>query len=157
MAFSGDGSTALIGEPGANNNAGMAWAYVNASASGGGQGSNGGGAGNGSSGGGGGGAGNAVKPSNLRVKLNSTINRKLRRAKFTFKSTGSTKATGFQCALVKQPKKKRSTARKAPKPHFTRCRSAKSYKHLTKGKYTFEVRPLAGSRIGTVVKRTFSI
>jgi hypothetical protein len=50
-------------------------------------------------------------------------------ATFSFTATGT--ATGFQCALV---------TRKHPRPRFTRCATPKTYRHLRKGKYTFQVR-----------------
>jgi hypothetical protein len=55
---------------------------------------------------------------------------------FSFKAIGS--ATGFQCALVT-----RREHHKQPKPHFSSCKSPKTYKHLKSGKYTFEVRALS--------------
>jgi hypothetical protein len=66
------------------------------------------------------------------------IDKKKRSATFTFKAAGS---TGFQCALVKLPKKKQhAKGKKQPKPRFARCSSPKTYKHLKAGHYTFEVR-----------------
>jgi hypothetical protein len=59
-----------------------------------------------------------------RVKLSS----KRHQATFRFKAVGTAK--GVQCALV------RGTAT----PTFTPCRSPKTYKHLKRGSYTFEVR-----------------
>jgi len=65
----------------------------------------------------------------------SKINSKKHTAKFTFTATG---ASGFQCALVKKKKHKK------PKPQFSSCSSPKTYKHLKKGKYIFEVRGVGG-------------
>lgn len=99
-----------------------------------------------------------MKPTQPRVKITrQTISRKHHNAQFAFRSTGLSKATGFQCALIKQPKTKGKPGVKARKPHFTRCRSTKTYKHLKNGKYTFEVRALAGLVSGSAVKRTFVV
>jgi TolB protein len=57
------------------------------------------------------------------------------KATFRFTATG---ATGFECALVKPRKGKHH--KKSAKPKFKTCKSPKTYKHLTHGKYTFEVR-----------------
>jgi hypothetical protein len=73
-----------------------------------------------------------TKPSHTRI-TKTTIGQKQKRATFKF---AASRATSFQCALVKAPKK----GKKRPKPHFARCSSPKSYKHLKAGKYTFEVR-----------------
>jgi hypothetical protein len=67
------------------------------------------------------------------------VSKSKRQAKFTFKAVG--KASGFQCALVKQPKKRH----KAPKPKFSRCSSPKTYKHVAHGSYKFEVRALSSA------------
>jgi hypothetical protein len=71
-------------------------------------------------------------------------------AKFTFKATG---APGFQCALIKKPKKHH----KAATPHFKSCTSPKTYKHLKHGKYTFEVRAVSGAIAGTPATKSFKI
>jgi alpha-tubulin suppressor-like RCC1 family protein len=58
------------------------------------------------------------------------------RASFSFTAPGA--ITGFQCKLIR-PK---STARKRHrrrKARFQSCRSAKTYKHLVPGRYTFKV------------------
>ena len=59
-----------------------------------------------------------------RVKISS----KRRRATFRFKTVGTAKST--QCAL----------ARGTATPKFTSCHSPKTFKHLKRGNYTFEVR-----------------
>jgi streptogramin lyase len=69
---------------------------------------------------------------------------------FSFKAIGA--ATGFQCALVTRRKH-----RKQPKPHFSSCKSPKTYKHLKSGKYTFEVRALDAADHGTPVGKSFKI
>jgi hypothetical protein len=77
------------------------------------------------------------------------IDRKHHTARFKFKAAG---ASGYQCALVRPAHRK-----KHRKPHFTRCQSPKTYKHLKKGKYTFEVRALAHGHAGPATRRRFSI
>ena len=72
------------------------------------------------------------------------------RAMFTFKASG---ASGFQCALLKAPKQHH----KKPRAAFSSCRSPKTYKHLTKGKYTFEVRTIGSGGPGSPKSRSFAI
>jgi hypothetical protein len=84
-------------------------------------------------------------------KLKAKIDGKQHSAKFTFSATG---ATGFQCALIKQPKNKHE---KSPKPDFKGCSSPKTYKHLKAGKYTFEVRARSSVGTGPASKHTFTI
>lgn len=84
-----------------------------------------------------------AKITNLRV------DRKHHKAKFTFK--GSRYATRFQCALIKRGKTK------TRKPHFSRCRSPKTYKHLKSGRYTFAVRALSQNKIGPIATLRFTI
>ncbi len=84
--------------------------------------------------------------------VTSKINRKHHSATFTFKATATT--TGFQCALIKQPKKKH---KKRAKPHFTGCSPPKTYKHLKNGTYTFEVRPLSAAGTGLSTSKNFKI
>ena len=84
---------------------------------------------------------NAVKlldkhvPSGTAIS-GAKINRKKRTAKFQFSAPGT--VTGFDCALTR-PKKKKG---KKSAASFATCGSPKLYKHLRKGKYTFEVRAL---------------
>lgn len=80
------------------------------------------------------------------------ISSKHHRAKFTFKSVGP--ASGFQCALVRKPAGKH---KKKPKPHFSRCKSPKTYKHLKHGRYTFLVRALSAGIPGTAASKNFKI
>jgi hypothetical protein len=94
----------------------------------------------------------------------STITPSAHKATFTFKPSagggagggGSAGAgafvTGFQCALVHL-----SGHKKAPKPHFSSCKSPKTYKHLKHGKYIFEIRAVFTTGIGPVAKRRFKI
>jgi hypothetical protein len=70
--------------------------------------------------------------------LKATIDRKHHRAKFTFQAIG--RATNFQCALVKN--KKRKKGKKAPAPKFSSCTTPKTYTKLKAGKYSFLVRVL---------------
>jgi Divergent InlB B-repeat domain len=87
-----------------------------------------------------------------KIKITATkISSKHHRAKFTFKATS--KATGFQCALVKKAKKHH----KQPKPSFKACRSPKVYKHLKPGNYTFEVRALGAAGTGATAQKSFKI
>src|SRR5205085_6677599 len=60
------------------------------------------------------------------------IDRANHRAEFKFKARGKSK--GFQCALVKAKKHKKS------KPHYSKCRSPKTYTGLASGRYSFLVR-----------------
>jgi streptogramin lyase len=71
-------------------------------------------------------------------------------ATFSFKAIGF--ATGFQCALVRQRKH-----HKQPKPHFSSCKSPKTYEHLTPGKYAFEIRALSAAIHGTPAGKSFNI
>jgi acyl-homoserine-lactone acylase len=76
------------------------------------------------------------------------ISRKHHTAKFRFRA--KPRATRFQCALIRHTRRK-------PKPRFSRCRSPKIYRHLRRGKYTFEVRALSRAGAGRPAKRTFRI
>jgi hypothetical protein len=71
-------------------------------------------------------------PSHLRISK-TKISSSKHTASFSFTATG---ATSYQCALAAKPKK----GHKAPKLSFKSCKSPKSYSHLKKGKYEFEVR-----------------
>lgn len=72
------------------------------------------------------------------------------RATFKFKSRG--KATGFQCALVRAKKHRK------PKPHFSHCRSPRTYKSLAPGRYTFLVRAVnAGGPDPTPANKKFRL
>ena len=81
-----------------------------------------------------------------RAKISS----KLGTATFSFKAIGF--ATGFRCALVT-----RRRHHKQPKPHFSSCNSPKTYKHLTSGRYAFEVGALSAARDGTPASKSFTI
>ncbi len=66
-----------------------------------------------------------------------------KKATFSFSAPGA--ITGYQCKLNKpkpKPKKKAKTSKKQKKPKFASCKSAKIYKNLKPGKYTFQVRAL---------------
>jgi PKD domain len=71
-----------------------------------------------------------------------------------FGFNASSAVSGFQCALVKQPKKKH---KQHPKPHFTSCESPKTYEHLNAGKYTFEVRAMNAAGPGNPAAKNFTI
>lgn len=71
-------------------------------------------------------------PSGTKI-TKAKVNSHKHTASFSFTATG---ATSFQCALAKKPKKGHA----APKLTFHTCKSPKSYSHLGKGSYTFEVR-----------------
>lgn len=86
-------------------------------------------------------AGTSARP-NTRI-TSKKLNKKTRSVIFKFKAVG--KASGFQCALVKQPAKSHPKSHhkkaKQPKPRFSGCRSPKGYKHLARGgRYVFYVR-----------------
>ena len=70
-------------------------------------------------------------PPNTKI-TKAKIDKAHHRAKFKFKARG--KATGFKCALVKAKKHKKA------RPHFSSCRSPKTYTGLAPGAYTFLVR-----------------
>ncbi len=65
-----------------------------------------------------------------------------KKATFSFSAPGA--ITGYQCKLNKpkpKPKKKKAkTSKQQKKPKFASCKSAKIYKNLKPGKYTFQVR-----------------
>ncbi len=72
-------------------------------------------------------------------------------ATFTFTAAG---ATGFRCALIKQPTAKHH---KTPKPSYSACRSPKRYQNLKAGAYTFLVRGLSAAIAGPAASKTFKI
>jgi hypothetical protein len=81
-------------------------------------------------------------------KIFAPHNTKITKAKFnkakqteSFRFSASGVVTGFQCALVRHPKKKGKHHSK-PKVVFSRCGSPKIYRHLKRGRYTFEVRAI---------------
>jgi YVTN family beta-propeller protein len=75
------------------------------------------------------------------------ISRRAGKAKFTFKAV-KVAATGFQCALKSKHRK----------PKFRSCKSPKTYRHVKRGRYTFEVRAFdAAGKDPTPAKKRFSI
>ena len=88
-----------------------------------------------------------------RAKLTkSKIGAKHGTAAFTFTAIGD--ATGFQCALVKQPSGKH---KKAPKPKYRACSSPKTYRKLAPGHYKFFVRAVIASTVGPAAGKSFTI
>jgi hypothetical protein len=79
------------------------------------------------------------------------ISSKHHRASFSFEAAG---ASGFQCALVKQHAGKHT---RKPKPIYGACKSPKTYKHLTRGHYTFYVRARTSGRPVTPATKNFKI
>jgi hypothetical protein len=80
------------------------------------------------------------------AQVNATITVKsinARKHSATFKFTDSGKTSGFQCALVKQQRKRRG--HKQAKPVFSPCASPKVYRHLAHGSYAFYVKASGGS------------
>ncbi|MGZ4371764.1 MAG: InlB B-repeat-containing protein [Gaiellaceae bacterium] len=75
------------------------------------------------------------------------INRAKHRATFMFKAIGG-QGSGFQCELK----------RKHQRASFTKCGSPKTYKHLKRGSYTFEVRAVGpGGHDPTPARKSFTI
>ncbi|HWF36275.1 MAG TPA: beta-propeller fold lactonase family protein [Solirubrobacteraceae bacterium] len=82
----------------------------------------------------------------------SAISAKKRTAAFRFRAVGT--ATGFQCALVKQPTKHHKKA----KVVFRGCSSPKHYQHLAHGHYAFYVRAVNAAGVDpTPAKKAFKI
>jgi alpha-tubulin suppressor-like RCC1 family protein len=70
----------------------------------------------------------------------AVVKSKKKLAKFRFEAPGA--ITGYQCKL-KKPKPKKAKGGRKPKPaKFSSCFTAKKYKSLKPGKYTFKVRAL---------------
>jgi len=77
----------------------------------------------------------------------SKISQKRKKAKFNFRATGN--ATGFECQLERKRHKLKA---------FSRCVSPKVYKHLRKGRYTFEVRAVGpGGKDPSPAEKSFKI
>jgi predicted phage tail protein len=82
------------------------------------------------------------RPKGTRI-LKAKINRRKRKARFTFTSRGA--ITGYQCSLVRKPARRaatRSKKGKKPKTRFSKCSSPRRYKRLKPGRYVFRVRAL---------------
>lgn len=90
-------------------------------------------------------------PPSARITA-AKVSSKRRSAKFTFKASG---ASGFQCALITQVNNNKK--HKHPKPHFSRCKSSKTYKHLKLGRYTFLVRARRAGKPETAARKNFKI
>jgi Divergent InlB B-repeat domain len=78
---------------------------------------------------------NLLRPTGTKI-TKARINKRRHTASFTFTAKGT--VAGFQCALVKPAKKGKH--HKKRKPAFKSCTSPKTYRHLKRGHYTFEVR-----------------
>jgi hypothetical protein len=79
------------------------------------------------------------------------------KATVVFKADGGT-AKAFQCALVKLPAPKKNHPASTPHPHYAKCESPTTYKHLKAAKYKFFVRTegVSGSFSSSASKK-FSI
>lgn len=85
-----------------------------------------------------------------RVKITSVkLNRKHRSARFNFSAAG---ASGFRCALFRS-----KPGHRARTPHFTSCRSPRTYRHLRNAKYVFEVRAVSAAGPGPTARHRFKI
>ena len=91
-----------------------------------------------------------IPPPNTKI-AKAKIDQAKNRAKFTFRATGGGKSKagpGFQCALAKGHGQAK----------FKSCDSPKTYEHLKKGSYTFEVRAFdADGKDMTPARKTFRI
>jgi hypothetical protein len=88
-----------------------------------------------------------------RVKITHTsISQSKHQA--TFRFIGFDTTTGLQCALIKSPKDKHASV---PKPHFSACKSPKTYTHLRAGEYIFEVRAASAAGTGPAARKNFRV
>jgi hypothetical protein len=79
------------------------------------------------------------------------------KATVVFKADGGT-AKAFQCALVKLPAPKKNHPASSPHPHYAKCETPTTYKHLKPAKYEFFVRAEGASgSFSSVVSKKFSI
>lgn len=83
----------------------------------------------------------------------AAISSKRRSASFRFKALG--KAFGFRCALTRMPTGRHN--HKNLNPVFSACRSPRRYRHLTAGRYVFQVRALSGGALGSTATKRFTI
>ncbi len=87
-----------------------------------------------------------------RPSVHHRINQRKHTARFAFRDAG---ATEVQCSLVKL---KRNRKQDKPKPHYSRCRSPKTYKHLADGaRYEFFVRGENATGVGAPATFKFKI
>jgi hypothetical protein len=91
-----------------------------------------------------------VRPSGTRI-TKAKINKTKHTASFRFTAKGT--VARFQCALVKAAKKGKH--HKKRKPAFKSCTSPKTYRHLKRGHYTFDVRAMnsAGPALAVAHKK----
>lgn len=92
--------------------------------------------------------GPAVPAAPPKPTITAKVKPAKRRATFSFKSAG---ATGFRCSLVKRKHHRFS------KPSFSTCRSPKRYKHLKRGRYSFDVQAVASGRVSPTANTHFKI
>ena len=92
-----------------------------------------------------------ISPPDVKI-TQAKVNSKHHGAQFNFKALG--KASGFQCALVSKPKKRRH---KSAKPRFAGCKSPRDYRHLKSGSYIFEVRAVGVTGHGEPAAKSFTI
>lgn len=79
------------------------------------------------------------------------------KATVVFKADGGT-AKAFQCALVKLPALKKNHPASTPHPHYAKCESPTTYKHLKAAKYELFVRAEGASgSFSSAVSKKFSI
>jgi hypothetical protein len=77
-------------------------------------------------------------PAPVTTITKATINRRHHSARFAFTATNSPSA--FECALVRKPRPtKHHRHPKTPLPHYATCTSARSYRSLKRGSFTFYV------------------
>jgi hypothetical protein len=85
-------------------------------------------------------------PPNTQI-TKAKISQRRKKAKFNFRATGN--ATGFECQLERKRHKLKA---------FSSCVSPKVYKHLRKGRYTFEVRAVGpGGKDPSPAEKSFKI
>jgi hypothetical protein len=85
--------------------------------------------------------------------VRAEVSSRAREANFRFAATGE--HSGFQCALVRRPTGNHG---KSPVPHYSTCRSPKTFRHLAHAGYEFYVRATGNDGAeGPAVRRAFTI
>jgi hypothetical protein len=91
----------------------------------------------------------------------SSISSKKKKQSATFTFTANGVSTGYECALVKEPKttkhRKHHKHHKAPTPSYSSCTSPKAYKHLAKASYEFYVEAVGPGGTSTPATHKFKI